>query len=757
MTHSAILFLTAALLLVPAQTGAPATPAEEAPAAPVTATEEAPQPVPAGPAAEALDLDTERAAQDALVPALVSLDIEVLEEQEALYEQRTGLERLFDGFVQQRVPLRVVGMRVSPEGLVLIRDPNLPLRRYAKVTAADTTGRVMALRVAAVLENHAAVLLEPVEPVEGPLPCVEFVEADLAAGDPFLTADPTYLEDTLALKVEPAWGAEIIIPGQEAINHMLWWLSGDAADEIGHYVPLSSVIIMDRLARPIGVALDSALWQTETGTDSWIGRSIMADRRISPKELQETTDRILQEAGSSIREVAIHFREDSSIARKLDMQNDTAYAYGVLLDASGRVFIPTDMDRNAVRQVEKFTVKNGEQVIDAEFDGLFKDFGGIMLHAKGLEGDPATIEMVPSYPRGRMFHSLTVRRRYGARYDEAEYNRYLDMATGYRDARYPVPRKPMRTGDLAVDEQGRLFGFCAPIRRDDKDEILAGQAGRAQNDNANVRLYYFADVQDHLKSPQEHFDAAARPMSRKEELGTAWLGVEYQQMTPPLARAQKVESATRGGSRGLLVTHVYENSPAGRRNIEVGDILLSLRAAGIAGEIDLTLPEEFAATEARIRDRVLARLWRPRINYLVLLLTRLGAGREVSVNLLHDGAERTITLTLEMSPENFDTTQQFADASLDMTVRNMTYEVRDVLKLAPDAPGVVVSDVTSGGKADMAQIQPYEIITQIGDAPVKSVEDFENLVRSAQAVGRLNLTVMRLGLTRLVEIDLLPS
>ena len=61
-------------------------------------------------------------------------------------------------------------------------------------------------------------------------------------------------------------------------------------------------------------------------------------------------------------------------------------------------------------------------------------------------------------------------------------------------------------------------------------------------------------------------------------------------MTAALARALDAESATRGGARGLLVTDVYDASPATRNGIKPGDILLSIGLQGRAGEIDLAVP-----------------------------------------------------------------------------------------------------------------------------------------------------------------------
>ena len=72
---------------------------------------------------------------------------------------------------------------------------------------------------------------------------------------------------------------------------------------------------------------------------------------------------------------------------------------------------------------------------------------------------------------------------------------------------------------------------------------------------------------------------------------------------------------------------------------------------------------------------------------------------------------------------------QFQETSIGLTVRELTYEVRKVLRLPADAPGVVVSKVESGSKAAVAQIGPYEIISAVNGQPATSLKEFERLVR----------------------------
>lgn len=52
-----------------------------------------------------------------------------------------------------------------------------------------------------------------------------------------------------------------------------------------------------------------------------------------------------------------------------------------------------------------------------------------------------------------------------------------------------------------------------------------------------------------------NFDPANVPQEGEEKI--AWLGIEFQQLGPELARANKAAEFTEDGKNGLLVTYVY--------------------------------------------------------------------------------------------------------------------------------------------------------------------------------------------------------
>ena len=689
-------------------------------------------------------------AQERLRRELVEVHVNVLEDKTAAYGSRTQLESVFDRYAAQHISLRLAGVRVTPEGTVLLRDPNMPLKRYGEIKLKDHEGNVVPGRLVAILASHAGVMAAPKRKPDAPLPHVAFSEPTLAPGQLFFVAAPLFLEDRLGLSVAFHFALAPIGKEPLRVHQMLRW-------EYGLSLPRTTAIILNADGSAMGVALDNALWDTPGGTDSWVGRNIMADQRLTPDTLQTIQERIRARSALTVKEIEIYFRSDSYIARKLPLEEGKITQYGVLLNTQGAIFVPTPFFREAVQQIEKIVVRDDGTAVEARFEGLYRDLAAFRISAKGISGKPAIVTKTVPFPRGKIFYALSVRRRFGRREDTVEYNRYLDTARGYRDSRHPVPLKSLRIGDLIADESGRLLGFYAPQREEDHElrarlgAQLPSKAGRPQ-----ARIYLFSEIADLLAHPKDHYDPAARPMSRREEQHLVWLGVEFQTMNAALARDLGAEGATRDGKRGLLVTHVYPASPAERHGIEVGDILLSVTVPGKPVDWDLAPARRKrpAGVASDVAKRASRSPWRARRNYLTTGLTLLGEGREIRLRLVHGSAEKVIPVKLEKAPDDFSTANSYHEPALGITVREMTYEVRSLLRRPADAAGVIVSDIEPDGRAALARIRPYEIITRVNDRAVHSPKEFERALRSAAATGRAELLVTCLGQSRIVEVDL---
>jgi len=56
-----------------------------------------------------------------------------------------------------------------------------------------------------------------------------------------------------------------------------------------------------------------------------------------------------------------------------------------------------------------------------------------------------------------------------------------------------------------------------------------------------------------------------------------WIGVEVQEITPPIAESFKL-----GGTRGALVAYVLPGSPAARAGLKQGDVLIEVQGKPVA-------------------------------------------------------------------------------------------------------------------------------------------------------------------------------
>ena len=85
------------------------------------------------------------------------------------------------------------------------------------------------------------------------------------------------------------------------------------------------------------------------------------------------------------------------------------------------------------------------------------------------------------------------------------------------------------------------------------------------------------------------------------------------------------------------------------------------------------------------------------------------------------------------------------------TVQDLTPELRERLGLAPDTPGVVITDMDRASPAAQSGLQPGDVIMSINRQPVRSAEDFERL--AADTTGETRLRVNRYGRVGTVYIS----
>jgi membrane-associated protease RseP (regulator of RpoE activity) len=148
--------------------------------------------------------------------------------------------------------------------------------------------------------------------------------------------------------------------------------------------------------------------------------------------------------------------------------------------------------------------------------------------------------------------------------------------------------------------------------------------------------------------------------------------------------------------------------------------------------------------------------WRGRLSGLVRLLKDWGAGTPYEVAWWRAGEERRATIAVELGPPAFDSAPRRFDEKAGLEVRDLTYEVRHVLRMDPAAPGVVVGRVEPGSAAAQARIAANELILEMDGRPVADAAAFAKGLEAARGEARkqVRLVVRRLGRTRIVDLHL---
>ncbi|QIQ22350.1 Do family serine endopeptidase [Zophobihabitans entericus] len=174
------------------------------------------------------------------------------------------------------------------------------------------------------------------------------------------------------------------------------------------------------------------------------------------------------------------------------------------------------------------------------------------------------------------------------------------------------------------------------------------------------------------------------------------LGIKGNELTSDIAKAFDLDV-----QKGAFVSEVIENSSAADAGVKAGDVIISLDGKAI---------DSFAELRAKIAT--------------------MGAGRDVSLGIIRDGKQQTLTAKLKNSDEAVTEAK-----SLHPSLEGATLVNGD----ATGQSGVVIENVAQGSPAARLSLQAGDVITGVNRERIDNIADLRKIIDSKPSAIALNI------------------
>ena len=251
----------------------------------------------------------------------------------------------------------------------------------------------------------------------------------------------------------------------------------------------------------------------------------------------------------------------------------------------------------------------------------------------------------------------------------------LDLSTYEDFIQTDASINPGNSGGPLVNLDGEVIGVNTAILGSQ------GNIGIGFSIPANIATYVYNEIRKNGKVIR------------------GFIGVSIQELTPDLTAALNLPEST----KGVLVSHVAENSPAASGGLESGDVIV---------QFDNKPLTSMAAFQLQV--------------------SMLEPGSKVSLVVLRKGARKDLTIELgtlvnkkPVTPNPRPTLEVGG-----MAVQNLNKDIADKLGYQ-DQKGVVVVAVAQDSIAGFSGLSPGMLIQEVDHQPVSNITEFENALQKA--------------------------
>jgi serine protease Do len=201
----------------------------------------------------------------------------------------------------------------------------------------------------------------------------------------------------------------------------------------------------------------------------------------------------------------------------------------------------------------------------------------------------------------------------------------------------------------------------------------------------------------------------SRQLIAKGSVRRAYLGVGIQPVTQELAKQFGVKL-----SEGVLVTEVFPNTPGAKAGLKPGDVIEKFDGKAVSQPRQL----QGLVEQAKIGPKY------------EMSIVRNGKPMKLSLAVAEQPANFGLVRTGSHSMQEPGKPESAASEKLGLEVETLTADVAKQLGVHVHE-GVAITSVRSGSPADLAGLEAGMVITQVDRKPVKTAEDFSNVLKKA--------------------------
>ncbi len=265
-----------------------------------------------------------------------------------------------------------------------------------------------------------------------------------------------------------------------------------------------------------------------------------------------------------------------------------------------------------------------------------------------------------------------------------------------------------RGRDIGASPYDDFIQIDAPINKGNSGGPAFDTEGNVIGVNTAIYSPSGGSVGIAFAIPADTVKTVVAQLKEHGKVTRGWIGVQIQTVTPDIADSLGLKKA-----EGALVAEPQANSPAAQAGIKAGDVITQVDGNVVKDSRDLA---------KRIGS--------------------MAPGTKINLTLLHDGTEKSLSLTLGQLPNQ----KEARNASQDDNGSVSAAIGKLGLTLAPaervqgaGKRGVVVTGVDSSGVAAEHGFSTGDVILEVGGKDVSTPGDVRNAIGTARHEGRKNV------------------